>query len=60
MSSTPDQLTSQTTVKMLSIITYRVLVSGKSVNPFLDFGEFFLQFNFYLDRTCPRVGLERN
>lgn len=58
MSSTPDQLTRQSNT--LSIITYRILVNGKSVNPFLDFGEVFFQFNFYLDRTCPRVGLERN
>lgn len=44
MSSTPDQLTRQSNT--LSIITYRILVNGKSVNPFLDFCIFFSNLIF--------------
>lgn len=53
MSSTPGQLARQT--KTLSIITYMVLVSGKSVKPFLDVHDFF--FNLISIWTEPALVL---
>lgn len=52
-SSTPGQLARQT--KTLSIITYMVLVSGKSVKPFLDVHDFF--FNLISIWTEPALVL---